>query len=99
MTSLGILEESTYAAAVAALGLGVRRLDEVIVGVMWALARAADDDSLFPDVIGNGIRLARATTPGGNVIRVWFVLDRDSAMVCLVHIDSVEPSAEEDESW
>jgi hypothetical protein len=66
-----------------------KRLDEAMTGVTWGIGHAADDDEMCPDILGNGIRLARATLPQSpdKVLRIWFVLDQELGLACLVSID------------
>lgn len=98
-TRFGVREEPSYEEARAKLGIEVKRLDEVLEGVVWAIARGADDETVCPEVL-DGIRLIKAQLPGGTgSLRVWLVVEADSMQACLIWIDIDEPSAEEDESW
>lgn len=95
MSLWAIREEASYADAVEGLGISVKRLDEVLEGTTWAIARAADDDEQCPELLDNGLRYARATMPEAPdcLVRVWFLLDHENKMACLVSIDLTELSA------
>lgn len=96
----GVREEPSYEEARAALGIDIKRVDEALEGVTWAIARAGHDDKVCPEV-HKGIRLARAKSPDSSdhIIRVWFVLDQASGNACLIYIDVVAASKEEDDAW
>ena len=100
-TRWGIREEPSYEQACQKLGIEIKRLDEVLFGLTWLLARAADDDGECPEVDGDsGIRVAKARIPGtSDWLRVWFVLDSEAMLACLISIDVEQSSREEDDSW
>lgn len=101
MTRWGIREEESYASAVVKLDISYKRLDEALTGATWAIGHAADDDKLCPDILGNGIRLVRATLPQSpdKVLRVWFKLDRIEQLACLVSIDIGDLGESAEEVW
>jgi hypothetical protein len=81
------------------LGIDPKHLDELLEGITFALARAADNDTIYPVVEGS-LRVAKVGVRGSDtVLRVWYTLDRTKRLACL-HVVDVEPSdTEEDLPW
>jgi hypothetical protein len=84
-----LIHERTYEHALAQLGTDIRRLDDALTGVEWALATN-------PEVyeIVRGTRFARLlkTEPLGGLppLRVWFRIDEDGHHVHLDYIEAIE---------
>lgn len=92
-----LVEEPSYAEACKALGMSIRRLDDLLYGATWAIARRADDNDIHPPLT-RGIRLRKTVIPGSTaVLRVWYVLDDAKHCALLIHIDIWEPKSPEEE--
>lgn len=88
-----IVEDHSFDRARALLGIDIRRLDEILEGLTFTLAR---NPELFERVPGTYLRVALTTRfPDVPALRVFFTVD--AQRVTLVAIEERdEPSAEED---
>lgn len=98
-TRFGLIEEPSYAEARNALGYTVARLDELVSGATWLIARSGDDDSCTTDVL-EGIRVVKTVLLAGqDLLRLWYRLDMDEMMAHLIHVDYETRPTEEDTPW
>jgi len=66
-------ESATYLEQCLALGVGIRRLDEITGGARWA---ATEDAELFPEAPGTPFRgIALAATEQTPAMRVYFTIE------------------------
>lgn len=81
-----IVESKLYAESKAGLPVTCERLDEILNGILWVLARKPD---FFPRVPGTIIHRAKTEKfPNLPVFRIWFTYDADE--VCLQLIECAE---------
>jgi len=79
-------EEKQFAEEKAKLKHSAKRLDEVLSGLSWTLARRPDS---FPNVPGLKLYLAKTDPfPGTPALFVWFTFDED-----MVYLLSIEEAA------
>jgi hypothetical protein len=78
--SFHIVESELYRAHHAALSADIRRLDDILEGVMWALGLGADK---FPIVTGRLRRVRTDAFSGAEALRIWFTIDDDRAVELL----------------
>lgn len=97
-TRWGLVEEPSYDAARAGLDISVKRLDDLLIGATWLIARAGDDDSCTTDI--DGIRLVKTRmAESSDLLRLWYWLDFDTMLAHLLHIDIEHRATEEDTPW
>lgn len=86
-----LVHEQTYIHALKAIGDDIRRLDDALTGVEWALSTNAE---VYDVVKGTqDTRLLKVSAFGGlPPLRVWFRIDEDGHRVHLDYIEAVEES-------
>jgi hypothetical protein len=84
-----VIESATFTTALGELG-DIRRLDEVLTGVYWALST---NPEVYEVVKGfQDIRLLKTDPLGGLPgFRIWFRIDENGQHV---HLEHIEPIAE-----
>ncbi len=88
MSSRTVLESPQFAEERAGVALDVKRLDEIMEGIVWALER---DPRRFPQV--RGTRLHRVLTdpfPDAPALRVWYTYNILTQEVHLLSIQAVD---------
>jgi hypothetical protein len=84
-----IRESPEYTQACA--DMGVERMDEVLLGVHWGLAKNAEQPSIYPKVPGTGLRFASVdATPGVPEMRIYFTISDDDQYVDALLIERVD---------
>ncbi|MFN0145964.1 MAG: hypothetical protein ACKVT1_05595 [Dehalococcoidia bacterium] len=82
--SFHISESALFEAQRDEINPDVRRMDEVLDGLMWALGHGAD---VFPVVTGTLRRARTDPYPGAPALRLWFTIDERE--VTLLSIERV----------
>ena len=81
-TYRGIVESDLYREAKDTLPVTCQRLDEMLHGITWVLARKPDE---FPRVHGSTLHRARTEDfPGLPVFLIWFTFDQDTVTLQLI---------------
>ena len=87
-----LIHEQTYVAALKELGPDLKRLDEALTGVEWALGANPEVDDIVKGT--RDTRLLKTDALGGlPPLRVWFRVDEDGQHVHLEYIEAVEQEA------
>ncbi len=89
----GIREEESYQGCCARLGLDAQRLDDILIGVTFSLARDPDQ---FEQIRGTRFRILLVDAwPGLPALRIYFVVEE---FFCdLVWIEPQDEIAEEED--
>lgn len=87
-----LIHEPAYAYALKGLASDIRRLDEVLVGVEWALSTNPEVYDVVKGTVNT--RILKTDALGGlPPLRVWFRIDEDGNHVHLEYIESNEQEA------
>jgi hypothetical protein len=71
-----IIEEDSFRQSLKKLGISPKRLDELVEGVIFAVAKSPET---FPEVPGTGIhRLQILPFPGMKRLNVWFTFEDET---------------------
>lgn len=91
-----VVEHPDFTAAADALGVGIKRLDEVLHGATWTIARTPEKYAAVPGT--NSLRMV-AIPPALDVpgLRLWFTHTDEEATLLLLEEDSSADGADEDE--
>ena len=77
-----IVESDLYKEAKNSLTISCERLDEMLHGITWVLARKPDE---CPRVQGSTLHRARTEdVPGLPVFLIWFTFDQDTVTLQLI---------------
>ena len=84
-----LIHENTYRRALAELGTDLRRLDDALVGVEWAVAT---NPEVYDVVKGTtDTRVLKTDALGGlPPLRIWFRIDAQGQRVHLLYIEAVD---------
>ncbi len=87
-----LIHEVTYTAALRELGTDIRRIDDALTGVEWALST---NPEVYDVVKGTqDTRLLKTDALGGlPPLRVWFRIDENGHDVHLDYIETIEQEA------
>jgi hypothetical protein len=87
-----LVHEDTYEESLKALGSDLQRLDDALIGVMWALST---NPEVYDIVKGTVRTRLLKTDPLGGLppLRVWFHVDEDGNHVHLEYIEAIEQEA------
>ena len=85
-----LVHSHLYTSQLQSLG-DLRRLDEALTGVEWALAT---NPEIYPVVDGTNVRLLKTDLLGGlPVFRIWFEISDDGQVVSLLYIEPIPGAA------
>ena len=88
-----IVEEQTFAEQVKVITPDIRRFDEIMSGVTWALARKPEDFSVADEI--SGLRVVKTDSWNGSPgLRIFFKFDDVQTRLCWV--ESISPDEIED---
>lgn len=87
-----LVHEQTYSAALAALGSDIRRLDDALTGVEWALSTNPEVYDVVKGTLQTRI-LKTDALAGLPALRVWFQINDDGHHVHLEYIEAIEQHA------
>ena len=77
-----IIESNLYADSKDSLPISCQRLDEILDGVLWHLARKPE---LFPRIPGTVVHRVRTESfPETPVFLVWYTFDQDTVTLQLI---------------
>ena len=84
-----LIHDHTYTAALAALSQNLRRLDDALVGVEWALAT---NPEVYDVMRGTAYtRILKTDALGGlPPLRIWFRIDEQGQHVHLLYIEIID---------
>jgi len=87
-----LIHEPTYTYALQSLGADIRRLDNALTGVEWALSTNPEVYDIVRGTVST--RILKTDALGGlPPLRVWFRIDEDGHHVHLDYIEAIEQEA------